>query len=157
MIVTENGWLYLLICVAMSLLIYYFCRISRKFRKASVSGKESRPHVNFTAAVYGFLAMLAPVTPFLIIANPWFSLRSTAASIVGAAVLIDLLFRMLIRNKRRTFAAVCAAFSLVSLIAAASETYDYMKTYELDKIVLRETEKAVKSGAASGKTEITNA
>lgn len=77
------------------------------------------------APVFGFLAALAPLTPFFIIAKPWFSLRNTAASFLGLALMADYLVRVVLRNRTAVVTALAAALCLT---ASVSELYDYKAT-----------------------------
>lgn len=86
------------------------------------------------ALIWGLLLFLAPITPFFVIARPYFSLRSTVPSFVGAAILIDLLFRALIR-RRRAMAAVSGAMVFVCLLGCASEIGDYKATAAADRVL----------------------
>lgn len=86
------------------------------------------------ALVWGLLLFIAPITPFFVIARPYFSLRSTVPSFVGAAILIDLLFRALIR-RRRAMAAVSGAMVFVCLLGCASEIGDYKATAKADRVL----------------------
>lgn len=83
---------------------------------------------------WGVLLFIAPITPFFVIARPYFSLRSTVPSFVGAAILIDLLFRALIR-RRRVMAAVSGAMVFVCLLGCASEIGDYKATAKADRVL----------------------
>lgn len=83
---------------------------------------------------WGVLLFIAPITPFFVIARPYFSLRSTVPSFVGAAILIDLLFRALIR-RRRAMAAVSGAMVFVCLLGCASEIGDYKATAKADRVL----------------------
>lgn len=74
------------------------------------------------APIFGFLAALAPITPFLIIAKPWVCLRSTVPSFLGLALLADYLLRLILKNR---VAAVTAVFASVCMVASVSELYDY--------------------------------
>ena len=86
------------------------------------------------ALLWGLLLFLAPITPFFVIARPYFSLRSTVPSFVGAAILIDLFFRALIR-RRRAMAAVSGAMVFVCLLGCASEIGDYKATAREDRVL----------------------
>ena len=77
------------------------------------------------APVFGFLAALAPLTPFFIIANPWFSLRNTAASFLGLGLIADYFLRLIFRKRT---SVICAVFASVCMIASVSELYDYRMT-----------------------------
>jgi hypothetical protein len=86
------------------------------------------------ALVWGLLLFLAPITPFFVIARPYFSLRSTVPSFVGAAILIDLFFRAVIR-RGRAMAAVSGAMVFVCLLGCASEIGDYKATAAADRVL----------------------
>lgn len=86
------------------------------------------------ALLWGVLLFIAPITPFFVIARPYFSLRSTVPSFVGAAILIDLSFRALIR-RRRVMAAVSGAMVFVCLLGCASEIGDYKATAKADRVL----------------------
>lgn len=86
------------------------------------------------ALVWGLLLFIAPITPFFVIARPYFSLRSTVPSFVGAAILIDLSLRALIR-RRRAMAAVSGAMVFVCLLGCASEIGDYKATAKADRVL----------------------
>ena len=74
------------------------------------------------APIFGFLAALAPITPFLIIAKPWVCLRSTVPSFLGLALLADYLLRLILKNRTAALTAVLAA---VCMVASVSELHDY--------------------------------
>lgn len=85
------------------------------------------------APVFGLLAALAPVTPFFIIDDPWFSLRNTVGSFLGAALVLDYSLRLLLRS-RTAVASVALAF--VCLVASVSELHDYKLTAEHNERVV---------------------
>ena len=81
--------------------------------------------------IFGFLLALAPVTPFFILDNPWFSLRGTVPSFAGLALMADALVWLVVRrlNSRRTITAVLSCgLALVFCVAAVSEIHDYRLT-----------------------------
>lgn len=88
-------------------------------RKIPQESKGTHFHL---CAVFGLLAALAPVTPFFVIAKPWFSLRSTVPSFLGLALLIDYLLRLVLRNRT---VLVTALFTAICLTASVSELHDY--------------------------------
>ncbi len=132
-----GGWLYLI--AAAGLGVWYAVMQWPRRGRAVVSIAGWR-----RALVWGFLLAIAPVTPFLVIARPYFSLRSTVPSFLGAAILIDLLFRSLIR-RRRLMAVAASAVLFVCLLGCASEIGDYKATAAADRalaeaILARESE-----------------
>ncbi len=98
------------------------------------SMKKKLVKLRIGAFIWGVLLFLAPITPFLIIGNPWFSLRSTVASFIGAALIADSLLRLILRRER-IYAAVCGVLTVVFMIAGASEVRDYHAVGEYDNIL----------------------
>ena len=83
------------------------------------------------ALVFGFLLALAPVTPFFILDNTWFSLRGTVPSFAGLALMADALVWLLVRRwkgRRMFLSALSCGLALVFCIAAVSEVHDYRLT-----------------------------
>ncbi len=74
------------------------------------------------APVFGLLAALAPLTPFLILADPWICLRNTVPSFLGVALLADYLIQLLLKKHA---AALTAAAVAVCMVASVSELWDY--------------------------------
>ncbi len=74
------------------------------------------------APVFGILAALAPLTPFFVLANPWFGLRNMVPSFLGIALVVDWLARLVLRHRAVVLAGVLAA---VCMIASVGELYDY--------------------------------
>ena len=122
-----GGWLYGI--AAAGLAVWYGILHWPRHRRAVVSVEGWA-----RALVWGLLLFIAPITPFFVIARPYFSLRSTVPSFVGAAILIDLLFRALIR-RRRAMAAVSGAMVFVCLLGCASEIGDYKATAAADRVL----------------------
>jgi len=92
------------------------------------------------ALLVGLLLTVAPLTPFLILANPWFSLRGAVSSFPGLALICDTLVMTLWRRLPgyRTGPAVLAALAALMLcVAGVSEIGDYRNTYENDQRAAR--------------------
>lgn len=83
---------------------------------------ETKGTSAFWTLIFGFLAFLAPLTPFFILAKPWFCLRNTVPSFLGFALVLDWAARKLTKNRT---AALTAVFAAVCLIASISELHDY--------------------------------
>lgn len=99
-------------------------------------GGAFRPKRTALALLSGFLLTLAPVTLFLILANPWFSFRGAVTSFAGIALFCDTLVMALWRYlpARRVGTAVLAGLAAaVFCIAGASEVADYRDTYISDQ------------------------
>lgn len=83
------------------------------------------------ALVWGILLFAAPIAPFFVIANPYFSLRATVPSFVGAALLIDLVIRVIFRRVN-IISIICGVFVFCFIMGGASEVYDYRRTAKTD-------------------------
>lgn len=88
-------------------------------RKSSDKRPEGSSHL---AALFATLAILAPITPFFVIANPWVCLRSVLPSFLGLALLGDYLLRLVLKNRT---ALAAALMTVVFLICSVSELSDY--------------------------------
>ena len=89
---------------------------------------------------------IAPAAIFIFIGNTWFSLRGTVPSMVGAALLFDVILRAILKSKHTAYISVSAAFALIFIIAGASETYDYQKSYKADTVCINALGDVVKTG-----------
>lgn len=112
-----GGVFYLLLALGAGVGLFFLARPHGKLTVVPLSGWRG-------ALVWGVLLFLAPLTPYFVIANPYFSLRATVPSFIGAGLLIDLTLRALIRSGR-VYAALSGALACVCLIAGASEISDY--------------------------------
>lgn len=84
----------------------------------------------------GLLLSIAPVTPFFILANPWFSFRGAVTSFVGLALLCDCLIRFVwnwLPGKNVGPAVVAGLLAFVCTLASATEVGDYKTTFEGDR------------------------
>lgn len=98
--------------------------------------KMKRSSAGASLAV-GILLALAPLAPFFITANTWFSLRGTVLSMVGIALIGDTLLRSVFVKcpKKLSSAAapiLCWAFAVVFVVAGVSEVSDYRNTHQSD-------------------------
>lgn len=94
------------------------------------------------AVVVGVLLTVAPLTPFLVLANPWFSARGAVTSFPGIALLCDLCLTgicKLIPLRSRGVATLSAAAALVFCVAGASEIGDYRDTTMNDQSIAQLT------------------
>ena len=106
---------------------------------ARKGGGEERTRTALALAV-GALLAAAPLTVFLILANPWFSFRGAVTSFVGLALMADTLVVALWRRlpgKRVGPAALSALLALVFCVAGASEIWDYRDTWAADQQAAR--------------------
>jgi hypothetical protein len=122
-----GGIVYLLLSAAAGVCAFLLSKPTTNRRVTRLSGWGG-------ALLWGFLLALAPVTPYFVIANPWFSLRAAVSSFVGAGILLDLLLRVLLR-RQTAYAAVCGVLMTICLIAGFSEVRDYRAAAELDDTI----------------------
>lgn len=112
------------------------------------------------ALLSGLLLAAAPVSLFLVLNNPWFSLRGTVTSFPGIALAADSLLvwlwdRLSLRRSGLPVLAAVAAF--VFSVAGASEIRDYRDTYENDQRVARLVlEAAEEAGPVDGRIGVLN-
>ena len=84
------------------------------------------------AAVWSVLLILAPMSPYFVIENPYYSLRAVVPSLVGAALLGDLILRAILR--REIVVTVVAGILIpVFLVCGASEIADYREASAADE------------------------
>jgi len=108
-------------------------------RRQAEEGKEGRTGL---AVLSGLLLGLGPVSLFLILGNPWFSLRGAVTSFPGIALAADTLLLWLwnrLSLRREGLAVLAAVAALMFCVAGASEIADYRDTYEHDQRVARLT------------------
>lgn len=125
-----GGVLYLILALACGAGLFFLARPRGKLTVVRLSGWGG-------ALVWGLLLVLAPLAPYFVIANPYFSLRATVPSFVGAGLLIDLALRALIRSGR-VYAAVSGVLACICLVAGASEVSDYQACAAQDAVLARE-------------------
>lgn len=112
------------------------------------------------ALLSGLLLAAAPVSLFLVLNNPWFSLRGTVTSFPGIALAADSLLvwlwdRLSLRRSGLPVLAAVAAF--VFCVAGASELRDYRDTYQNDQRVARLVlEAAEEAGPVDGRIGVLN-
>lgn len=136
-IITADGsWWYLLLFGLTAAGIAAFACTPSGENASTTRRVASRP----AAYAYALLCAAAPLAPFLIVANPWFSLRNTVPAFAGLALLADLALRdLLARRPRaagRTAAAAAALLTLACGIASVAELHDYRVTFDHDTAVL---------------------
>jgi len=124
-----GGIVYLILAAAAGVGLYFLTRPTGNLRVTPLGG-------GLGALLWGVLLAIAPVTPFFIIAGPNFSLRSVVPSMLGLALLCDLLLRGLLR-RAHAYAALSGALAAVCLIGCASEVRDYHAAAEADEIMAR--------------------
>lgn len=125
----ENMWIYAIVLALLLLLLFFVVRRQEK--------GQSRRHG--IALLFGFLLALAPVTPFFLLAERWFSLRGTVVSLCGLALMADTLWRLCVRRLRNgplLEAGLVVLMAFTCCVASVSEMYDYRQTTENDTAVV---------------------
>lgn len=148
-IISDLNMIYIIIILILASL--YFI-LAREKHKNEINNKS--PVIS--AFIIGFIITIAPITPFLFLGNPWFSLRGTVCSFAGAALLADTMLRLLFKNKNIILKTVTSLFVLVCCISSVSELNDYKKTYEYDRLVTNIVLEEVRSRKDLGRVGILN-
>lgn len=98
---------------------------------ASREGAEEGKKRTGLALLSGLLLAAGPVSLFLILGNPWFSLRGAVPSFPGLALIADTLLLWLwdkLPLRREGLGILAAAAAFVFCVAGASEIVDYRYT-----------------------------
>ena len=135
-IADDGGWWYLLLFALLALGIGCYC-----LTPAGSNGRAVRRiGPGWAAFAFALICIAAPLSPFLIVSNPWLSLRSTVPALAGIALLGELglraLFGRFARGARTVSAIGAAVLVLVCGVASVAELHDYRATYENDTAVL---------------------
>lgn len=105
-------------------------------RSITVSQKSETAKGSLPLALaVGSLLAIAPLAPFFILGNPWFSFRGAVFSFPGLALVADVLFTALWCRWKKGWilsSAVTASIALVFCVAGISELHDYKQTTEND-------------------------
>ncbi len=145
------NWLYLM---AVSVIVFLYFILSKNSNFDDNSKITVSEYI--APVTSGIILAIAPFTPFLILGNPWFSLRSTVCSFVGIALIADTLLRLIFKNKKIAVQTVTAAFVFVCCISSVSEIYDYKTTYEYDTLVINVLVKEIQGKTDLGRIGILN-
>lgn len=150
---TDGAWLWcslLLICTA------FFVRVQFGKKARQIDSANRCKSKWLVPLLGGIFLAIAPLAPFFIVSNPWFSLRGTVTSFVGIALIGDVLLRMLLGNRQNALAAVGSALTILFCVTAVSEIADYKTNYEYDQRVVGEVAKLTADNAGVGKIAILN-
>lgn len=153
-LIADGGWWYLALFLVIAVGVGAFAALP--------AGENSRATRRigpiWLGLAYAALLVVASISPFFVVGNPWFSLRGTVPALAGLALLADLTVRACFgRHARlagRTAAALAAVLTLVCGIAAVSELHDYRETYRNDQIALEAIAETL--DGAEGKIGILN-
>ncbi|MBQ5390233.1 MAG: hypothetical protein IIU58_04925, partial [Clostridia bacterium] len=125
-ILRDGAWLYCLCVLAACIFFGY----------ASARMHQERGGKCLVPLGVGILLIAAPLAPFFIIENPWFSLRGTVMSFAGIALIADAVIRCITRNGKYAVAILGSLAACVFCICSASEIADYRANYEADTRVV---------------------
>lgn len=145
-ILKDGAWLYCL-CV-LAACIFFACVSVRRHKEGR--GKPLVP------LGIGILLILAPLAPFFIIENPWFSLRGTVMSFAGIALVADVVIRWITGNKKYAVAVLGSFAACVFCICSVSEIADYRANYEADTRVVSTIATIAPEYHGGGKVAILN-
>lgn len=98
--------------------------------------EEGKKAPLWLALLSGVLLAAGPASLFLVLGNPWFSLRGAVTSFPGIALLADALLLWLwdrLGLERAGLPVLAAALAFVFCVAGASEIRDYRDTYDNDQ------------------------
>lgn len=128
-LITEPNLLYLIVVFGLCLSVYFLTRKTEPTASASPA-----------ALLVATALICAPLAPFFIVSNTWFSLRGTVPSFCGIALFADTLIRLILNKspwRRQLIAGFASVFSLVCCVAAISELHDYRETTLFDQSILQ--------------------
>ncbi len=145
-IVKDGAWFWCL-CVLLGCAFW-------GYRAAHIQQKGTGRYI--TPLGIGVLLILAPLAPFFVIDNPWFSFRGTVTSFVGIALILDCVLRLITRNGRAAIAVLGSFAACVFCICSVSEIADYRATYEADRRVVAAVSSIPDTYPSGGKIAILN-
>lgn len=141
-IMAEEKWIISAIFIIFAGIIIFIIALKKSSETEHIfqrKTKKAEIFFRFTASVVLF-AM--PLSVFILIANPWVSLRVTVASSVGAALWTDTCFSALSslmkkEKLKNIFSAVVPAILCVwFMTSTVSEVHDYKQTYRDDQQII---------------------
>ena len=128
----QPNFLFAAVVLALCAALYGVARV-RGGETAAEGETRARPRA---ALVMGALLALAPLAPFFLLVETWFSFRGAVMSFAGLALIADTLLRLVLNSGaakprlggERTGAAITAVIALICCVAAISELSDYRDT-----------------------------
>lgn len=145
-ILSDGAWLYCLLVLAACI---FFGFVSVRIQK------EKRGKLLLPLGI-GILLILAPIAPFFIIENPWFSFRGTVMSFAGIALVADVVIRWITHSRRQAIAVLGSLAACIFCICSVSEIADYRSTYEADQRVVSTVATIAPEYPGGGKVAILN-
>lgn len=133
--IVKNDQNYLFVFVLLLSLIGVFF-ISYKRNENEDQDVEDQP--DLLLLFVSIVLILAPMSIFFIIKNPWISLRNVFPSIIGLSLFIDLIFRYVVRiNAIKSILITLLCF--VFIMANVAELHDYLKSGLIDQKIAKNT------------------
>ncbi len=140
MLAADRAVLYTLLMLALAGVAAALAYLGwQKFQTARKSEDNDSPAFALGwQLLFALLLAAAPISIFLVIANPWFSLRNTMPSIVGIALAADGIILYALEKlptaklSRALSASLVFLMSFACITASASEIKDYALTWEQD-------------------------
>lgn len=134
----DRAWVYALCVVGAAVLLFLFAR-----RESLRLGKQG-----LAAPLIGIVLVAAPISPFFVLQNPWFSIRNTVMSFAGIGLILESLLTFLLApaDKRGIMLKpmIAAAAVLVFLTASVAELNDYRATTENDVAIVQNLYSVIK-------------
>jgi|GEM_PF-534635 len=171
-IVSDNGWWYLALTLAMTVSVLTRFRASEATLTSDIRVYNS--HINddhpgdaeldsskkplgiVWLILVALVLIFAPLIPMVILTNPWISLRTTVIPSIGIALLIDGLCCAVraiyyervsrvrsVKVHSMVCATLCCVFTVVMMIVSVSELADYRMTKKWDDAYISAIEKAL--------------
>lgn len=149
MLISDGLWLWLVLAVVGCGLLGLLM-----LRELGNHEKSGSVPIRLLALLAGVLLAIAPITPFFILGNPWFSLRGTVTSFAGIALAADTVAGLVFFHWKRILPWISAVFALVCLVACLSEMGDYRDTYQTDQQIAETVIAAVKEDSLEAGTKV---
>lgn len=127
-------------CLALMLLVITLYILSCSAEKNFLL-KKTKLNIPLKIIVAVLLA-IAPITPFFILEEQWFSMRGIVTSFLGLALLADFLLQAVSFKKEIVYRCICCGITFVFCVAAVSELTDYRINYQRDTQILSQIDKA---------------
>lgn len=114
-------WLCILFFIGMFLFLFY--------------PKEKKYFFSWKKLAAGLILFFVPTLPFLVLKNPWLNFRNIVPSLLGFAIITDLIFTVIFKDKIKYITVFLAVYLCVCNV---SEVVDYQKTASSDFNIIQE-------------------
>lgn len=106
--------------------------------------------------IVAVLLAVAPITPFFVLKEQWFSMRGIVTSFLGLALLADFLLQAISFKKEILYRCICCGITFVFCVASVSELTDYRINYQRDSQLLSQIDKVVEETESDQRIGILN-